>query len=85
MIGAERMTYRGIVRNGVVVLEGEKPADGTIVEVTPIPNVMSTPQHAGSLADHPAFGIWRDRTDLPEDPAEASRVLRERMTRRTDE
>lgn len=29
------MTYRGIVSNGVVVLEGEKPAEGTIVDVTP--------------------------------------------------
>jgi hypothetical protein len=79
------MTYRGIVRNGVVVLEGEKPADGTVVEVAPVVKVTTPPQQVGSLADHPAFGIWRDRTDLPEDPAEASRVLRERMTRRTDE
>lgn len=29
------MTYRGIVTNGVVVLEGEKPADGTLVDVMP--------------------------------------------------
>jgi hypothetical protein len=30
------MTYRGIVSNGVVVLEGDKPTDGTVVEVTPV-------------------------------------------------
>jgi len=30
------MTYRGIVSNGVVVLEGETPMEGTVVEVTPI-------------------------------------------------
>jgi hypothetical protein len=30
------MTYRGIVSNGVVVLEGNKPLEGTVVEVTPV-------------------------------------------------
>jgi hypothetical protein len=30
------MTYRGIVSNGVVVLEGKKPVEGTVVEVTPV-------------------------------------------------
>ena len=30
---------------------------------------------------HPAFGIWKDRTDLPQDPVEASRMLREQMMR----
>jgi hypothetical protein len=29
------MTYRGIVRNGVVVIEGERPAEGTLVDVRP--------------------------------------------------
>jgi hypothetical protein len=73
------MTYRGIVSNGVVVLEGDKPADGTVVAVTP---VAPAPK---SFADLPAFGSWRDRTDLPQDSAEAARVLRERVMRRSDE
>ncbi len=30
------MTYRGIVSNGVVVLDGPKPQNGTVVEVTPV-------------------------------------------------
>lgn len=30
------MTYRGIVSNGVVVLEGQRPSEGTLVEVTPV-------------------------------------------------
>ncbi len=47
------MTYRGIVANGVVVLEGDKPDDGTIVEVSPV--AASQPQ----LAELPAFGLWR--------------------------
>ncbi len=72
------MRYRGIVSNGVVVLEGEKPSDGTIVEVTPLELSTDRP------ADHPAIGIWKDRTDLPADPVEASKLLRERLMRRAD-
>ena len=80
------MTYRGVVNNGVVVLEGDKPAEGTVVEVTPVvpstPKPPSPQQHIQSLADLPAFGMWRDRTDLPRDSAEASDELRRRMMRR---
>ena len=70
------MTYRGTMRNGVVVIDGEKPADGTVVEITPVP------QEIKSLADLPAFGMWRDRTDLPQDSAEAAAELRRRAERR---
>jgi hypothetical protein len=80
------MTYRGVVSNGVVVLEGDKPAEGTVVEVTPVvpsaPKPTPPQQHIESLADLPAFGMWRDRTDLPQDSAEASDELRRRMMRR---
>jgi len=38
------MTYRGIVSNGVVVLDGEKPRDGTVVEVTPVNERASSTQ-----------------------------------------
>jgi hypothetical protein len=76
------MTYRGIVSNGVIVLEGEKPQEGTIVEVTPLAETRS--QGRGP-AEHPAIGIWKDRNDLPEDPVEASKVLRERLMRRANE
>ena len=69
------MTYRGIVSNGIVVIEGEKPVDGTVVEIVPV-NKMPE--------DLPGFGMWRDRTDLPHDSAEASRVLRERIEGRRD-
>jgi hypothetical protein len=68
--------------HGVVVLEGEKPADGTWVDVTPATDV-SVP--AESLAGHPALGIWKNRTDLPDDSVEASKVLRERLMRHADE
>ncbi len=43
----------------------------------------ATPQTQPAAA-HPALGIWKDRTDLPDDAVEASKILRERMMRRTD-
>jgi hypothetical protein len=75
------MTYRGKMNHGVVVLEGEKPADGTVVDVTPAKEV---PVPATPAATHPALGIWKDRTDLPQDPLEASKILRNRMMQRSD-
>lgn len=36
------------------------------------------------VAGHPALGVWKDRTDLPDDSVEASNLLRERMMRRND-
>ena len=78
------MTYRGRMDHGVVVLEGEKPADGTLVEVTPVR--QPTPTTAGpGVAAHAALGMWKDRTDLPDDPVEASKVLRQKLMRRDDE
>lgn len=67
--------------HGVVVLEGEKPADGTVVDVTPAKTIAVSDILAAS---HPALGMWKDRTDLPEDSLKASRTLRERMMRRTE-
>jgi hypothetical protein len=48
--------------------------------------VESSPDgsQAKPIAGHPALGIWKDRTDLPDDSVEASHLLRERMMRRTD-
>jgi hypothetical protein len=66
--------------HGVVVIDGEKPADGTVVEVTPVEETESQARPAA----HPAVGIWKDRTDLPDDPVEASRVLRQKLMRRDD-
>ena len=71
------MTYRGIVKNGVIVLDDKAPfPEGTVVEVAPLDS------NAKSLAQHPAFGIWKLREDMT-DPVEASRRLRERLERRT--
>jgi hypothetical protein len=76
------MRYRGIMRNGVVVLEGEKPSEGTVVEVIP---VRESASDVGNVAGHPVIGIWKDRTDLPDDPVEVSKALRQRLMRRADE
>jgi hypothetical protein len=38
----------------------------------------------GSVAVHPALGMWKDRADLPDNSVEASNQLRERMMRRND-
>jgi hypothetical protein len=76
------MTYRGVVTNGVVVLEGSKPVEGTIVQVTTFDDSVSSGR---SIATHPALGIWKDRTDLPDDPVEASKVLRGKLMGRTND
>jgi len=76
------MTYRGIVSNGVVLIEGDKPEEGTVVEVTPVGALTTSAQ---GLAGHPAVGIWKDRTDLPADTVEASKVLRQRLMERESE
>ena len=34
---------------------------------------------AGPIAAHPALGIWKNRTDLPTEAVEASKLLRKRM------
>ena len=77
------MTYRGTVSAGVVVLEGEPPADGTVVEVIPLP--PRAPQAGADLRSHPAVGMWKDRADLPGDAGEAARVLGRRLMGRDDE
>lgn len=70
------MTYRGIVQNGVIVLDGgAKLADGTAVEI------QALDENGKSLLGHPALGIWREREDMSH-PAEASRRLRKQVEER---
>jgi hypothetical protein len=66
------MTYRGVMNNGVVILEGEKPSDGTVVEVMPLPQSTGG---ADDLASDPAIGMWKNRDDLPDDSIQASKIL----------
>jgi hypothetical protein len=66
---------------GVVVLEGDKPPDGTVVDVVPTADAAAP---FLPIAGHPALGIWKDRTDLPDDSIEASQLLRERLLRSSE-
>jgi len=70
------MTYRGIVKNGVIVLDREDALpEGTQVEILPLED------NGGSLETHPAFGVWRGREEM-KDPAAASRRLRDEAAKR---
>ena len=70
------MTYRGIVQNGVIVLDGGATlAEGTAVQI------RALDENGKSLLCHPALGIWRQRADLG-DSAEASRRLRKQLEER---
>lgn len=66
------MTFRGVVKDGVVVVEGL--SDGTEVEILPL--IIG-----GKKLRKPskAFGLWANRKDLGKNPA---KTLRKRVTRR---
>jgi hypothetical protein len=55
------MIYRGRVENGVIVMEGD-PAlpDGTTVRIE-LEHSSESSAPAMSIANRPAFGIWKDR------------------------
>lgn len=70
------MSYRGIVKNGVIVLEaGAQLPDGTAAQVQPLAD------DGESLLRHSAMGIWRERADVS-DAAEASRRFRKQIEER---
>lgn len=75
------MKYRGEVKDGVVVLD--KPnglADGTIVEVEPVPRPTDASPRRGSAEAILRFaGIWANQAD------EVDRMLEElRQTKRAE-
>jgi hypothetical protein len=73
-----RMTYRGTVKNGVIVLEsGFDLPDGQPVEITTLP------ADSAAATDLPGFGLWRDRADLS-DAAAGSLRLRQAIERRAE-
>ncbi len=67
------MTYRGVVSNGVIVLEGDTLSDGTIVQVTPVaadfwdsPTLekLARSQDVRPMVDVRAiFGTWPGEVD----------------------
>lgn len=75
------MTYHGTVEHGVIVLEtGAAIPDGTRVEVIPL-NQEHAESPTPSAAVAHAYGMWKDRTDLPADSAEAANELRRQAWR----
>jgi hypothetical protein len=74
------MTYRGVIKDGVVVLaDGGTLPEGQVVDVTPIPLAAAELDND----DFPGFGLWKDRTDLG-DTGEYSLKLRRAMEERRD-
>jgi hypothetical protein len=64
------MTYRGQIRNGVVVLEGQPPLEeGTVVTVEPVTRAEAAEEPLPTLAE-----LFKDlagkAVGLPEDMAE---------------
>lgn len=92
------MTYRGVYRDGIVVMQGEVGLrNGAAVEVTPARDGRvrkgaaktarrsgSKPKKsAGSAKPLPAFGIWKDRWPNSMSSAEVACRMREQVSRRT--
>lgn len=70
------MTYRGIVRGGVVVPEeGVMLPEGAEVEIL-------SAEPAPPTDSVPGFGLWRDRADMT-DSGEASLRLRREAEKRS--
>jgi hypothetical protein len=65
------MSYRGIFKSGVVVLDPNLHlAEGQAVEVVEIAEQSST------VDALPAAGLWRDRTDIADSGDESLRLRR---------
>jgi hypothetical protein len=70
------MTYRGTVKNEIVVLEaGVELPEGQPVEVVALSGT------AAGASDLPGFGLWQGRAE-PESAAELSLRLRRETERR---
>jgi len=69
------MTIRAIYENGVF-----RPTEK--VDLPESTSVVFEPRLVPDDQDLPGFGLWQDRTDLP-DAAEASLQLRRAMERRS--
>ena len=60
------------------------PDDLAKVRATLDALTTARPSSPARLAEHPAIGLWRDRTDLPLESVAASERLRNRLMGRTD-
>jgi hypothetical protein len=65
-----------------IIAELPKLSAAELAAVQAKPRELAGANVAGTqVAAHPALGFWKDRTDLPQDSIEASKLLRERMMR----
>ena len=71
-----------------IIAELRRLSSAELAEVQAKVRELVESAHTGGqlkpIAGHPALGMWKDRTDLPDDPTQASKVLRERLMRRVD-
>lgn len=64
------MTFRGIIRNGEIVLpEGVVLPEGTEVDVQPVKKASAQRKRSAKASGKtgrrlPGFGLWKDRADL---------------------
>lgn len=81
------MTYRGIVRNGVVVLDGiDRPQDGTIVWVEPVEPAGQVPPRGSADAVMRHAGFWADQVeDVDRSLDELRRMKQEELANQRDD
>lgn len=76
------MTFRGIVKNGVIVLQSDAELpEGTSVRVTPSRGPSKKSGKAAKEKQLPGFGAWSHRKDI-KDGASFARKLRKNLLRR---
>lgn len=72
-----------------IIAELRRLSSAELAEVQAKVKELVEPARSGGplrpIAGHPAIGMWKNRADLPDDPVQASKVLRERLMRRVDE
>jgi len=73
------MTYHGRIKNGVVVLDGPAPAEGTAVRVEPLDSDAESAGPGSAAAILKVAGTWAG------DPAEVDRLLTDLREMKKDE
>ncbi|CAG1010952.1 hypothetical protein PHYC_03965 [Phycisphaerales bacterium] len=84
------MTYRGVYRDGIVILQGDVDLrNGDTVEVNsararkPARRAPTKTRKTARVSERlPAFGIWKDRWPKSMSSAQIARELREQASRR---
>lgn len=81
------MTYRGIVRNGVVVLDGiERPRDGTVVWVETVEPDGQRPPRGSADAVMRHAGFWADQIEEVDKSLDELRLMKqEELANRRDD